>query len=92
MTSLTISTPAQTSNNPSISSQPTNLTVNVGSNATFSVGATGTPPLFYQWQFNATNLNGATNSTLTITNTTVSSSGSPIRVEGQASELATRVA
>lgn len=35
---------------PSITRQPTALTVNVGSQATFSVAATGAEPLFYQWQ------------------------------------------
>jgi len=36
-----------------------------GSNATFTVTATGTLPLAYQWIFNATNINFATNSSYT---------------------------
>jgi hypothetical protein len=53
---------------PLITSQPTNLTVPAGSNATFSVTAIGTPPLNYQWKFNGTNINGRTNSSLTLSN------------------------
>ncbi|HTS19741.1 MAG TPA: glycosyl hydrolase family 28 protein [Verrucomicrobiae bacterium] len=44
--------------------------------ATFNVLATGTPPLFYQWYYNTNSLlNGATNSTLTITNAQPSDAG-----------------
>ncbi len=52
---------------PLITSQPTNLTVYVGNNATFRVTATGTAPLAYQWRFNGTNLTGKTVSTLALT-------------------------
>ena len=53
---------------PTITTQPTNQTAFVGGNATFSVTAGGTTPLSYQWSFNTTNLLGATNATLTLTN------------------------
>ena len=54
---------------PVITQQPTNQTVIQGSNAAFSVTATGTAPLSYQWWFNGTNiLSGATNASLTLTN------------------------
>lgn len=46
---------------PSISQQPTNLTVNVGQSATFSVTASGVPALNYQWQKNNNNILNATN-------------------------------
>lgn len=36
---------------PSITTQPTNQTVPIGSTATFSVTATGTPTLTYAWQY-----------------------------------------
>ena len=39
-----------------------------GLDATFTVGAGGTPPLSYQWQFNGTNIEGATASSFTLTN------------------------
>jgi hypothetical protein len=42
--------------------------VTVGANVSFSVGASGTAPLAYQWQFNGTNLGGAVTSTLSLTN------------------------
>jgi hypothetical protein len=60
---------------PSITTQPTNQTVTVGGTATFSVTASGAPPLSYQWNFNGTNLSGATNQTLTLTNVRPSQAG-----------------
>ena len=53
---------------PTITQQPMDQTVAVGSNVTFSVYATGTEPLSYQWQVNGTNLvdgGNITNSTTT---------------------------
>lgn len=47
---------------PSITSQPANRTVAVGQTATFSVSATGSQPLSYQWQRGTTNISGATSS------------------------------
>jgi alpha-tubulin suppressor-like RCC1 family protein len=53
--------------------QPVNVTTNAGGNVTFSVTATGTSPLFYQWRKNGSNLtdsgevSGANSSTLTLT-------------------------
>ena len=49
---------------PSITTQPSNQTVTVGNNGTFTVTAMGTPPLSYQWQINSNNINGATNAAL----------------------------
>ena len=52
---------------PTITTQPQDQQVNAGQTATFSVAATGTPPLVYQWYFNTnTLLADATNSTLTL--------------------------
>ena len=53
---------------PSITSQPVSQTVNANANVTFSVGAAGTSPLHYQWQFDGTNISNATNSSLTLQN------------------------
>jgi RHS repeat-associated protein len=62
---------------PIINSQPASQTVGVGSNATFTVSATGCPSWSYQWWFNVTNsLNGATNATLTLTNVQSTNAGS----------------
>ena len=52
---------------PKLIDAPTNETVLVGSNANFQAQATGTL-LSFQWQFNSTNISGATNSTLNLTN------------------------
>jgi len=43
-------------------------TVTNGNPATFSVTARAAPPLRFQWRFNGGELNGQTNSTLTIAN------------------------
>jgi hypothetical protein len=64
---------------PSISSQPTNETVPVAGTASFSVSATGTAPLTYQWQMAGTNVPGATNSSLLVTNVQTSEAG-PYRI------------
>ena len=60
---------------------PQNTTVIVGSNAVFSVTATGSPPLSYQWQQAGTNLanggriSGATSNVLTIAATVTNDAG-----------------
>ncbi len=51
------------------------LLIGTGSNAYFFAYATGSEPLQYQWQFNGTNLLGATNSVLQITNAQPSQAG-----------------
>jgi uncharacterized repeat protein (TIGR03803 family) len=64
-----------------ITTQPMNRTNNAGTTATFSVAAANASPLSYQWQKNSTNLvngaklNGATNSTLTITSVSDNDAG-----------------
>jgi len=53
---------------PTIITQPQTLAATLGSNATFTVTATGDPTLLYQWRFGGVNLAGATAATLTLTN------------------------
>ena len=59
---------------PAISSQPAGLTNLIGTTASFSVIASGTSPLNYQWMLNETNLsdnghiNGSQTAVLTISN------------------------
>jgi hypothetical protein len=60
---------------PIILSQPAGQLVYVGGVASFSVGAAGSLPLNYQWQLNGTNLDGGTNSVLTLINVTPGQAG-----------------
>ncbi len=53
---------------PTITTPPASQTNFAGTNATFSVAATGFAPLFYQWQFDGTNISGATSTSLTVSN------------------------
>src|ERR1700676_741363 len=56
---------ATSSTAPSISSQPASKTVTLGQTASFSVTATGTASLSYQWQKNGAAISGATSSNYT---------------------------
>ncbi|MEI2725306.1 MAG: cohesin domain-containing protein [Verrucomicrobiota bacterium] len=60
---------------PFIVSQPASQTVTAGNNATFTVGAGGTPPLSYQWRFNSNDLTGETGVSLTLTNVQIANAG-----------------
>ncbi|MGO8931518.1 MAG: immunoglobulin domain-containing protein, partial [Limisphaerales bacterium] len=60
---------------PYIYTQPANQVVAVGGGVTFSVGVAGTPPLSYQWSFDGSALDGATNASLTLTNVQFSQAG-----------------
>jgi uncharacterized protein (DUF1800 family) len=61
---------------PAITTAPASQSVTAGQTATFSVLATGTGPLSYQWQKNGANIPGATSATYTTPATTMSDSGS----------------
>ena len=61
---------------PTITAQPQSQTVGAGSNATFSVIASGTPPLYYQWFFDGAALAGQTNSALTLNAASPANTGS----------------
>lgn len=71
---LTVTTP------PAITSQPTSQTVSVGQTATFSVTATGTAPLTYQWRKNGANIASATASTYTTPATVSADTGAQFTV------------
>ena len=64
---------------PSITAQPTNQTVAVGQTATFSVAASGTAPLSYQWQKNGVNISGANASSYTTPPTIAGDAGATFR-------------
>lgn len=61
---------------PSITVQPEDQIVTEGFDTTFSVTASGTPPLFYQWYFNSNPIPGGTNSVLVIQSVQDSHAGS----------------
>jgi hypothetical protein len=65
---------------PSITSQPQNQTVTAPATATFSVTATGTAPLSYQWNENGTAINGATAASYTTPETTGTDNGAKFTV------------
>jgi hypothetical protein len=61
---------------PTITQQPANVSVSVGSPASFSVTATGNPAPTYQWRKNFAPITGATSSTYTLTSAQTSDAGS----------------
>jgi hypothetical protein len=65
---------------PSITMQPTCQTVTVGQAATFSVSATGSMPLMYQWMKNGINIGGAMSSSYTTPATVWSDGGAQFTV------------
>ena len=65
---------------PAILAQPTSQTVIPGQAATFTVVASGTAPLTYQWQRNGTNISAATAASYTTPATATSDSGSTFDV------------
>src|SRR6266478_557479 len=65
---------------PSITKQPTSQTVIAGQTATFSVTASGTAPLSYQWQKNGTAITGASSASYTTPATSTSDTGEQFNV------------
>ncbi|MDR1816927.1 MAG: immunoglobulin domain-containing protein [Puniceicoccales bacterium] len=68
--------PAPAGSGPNITKQPEKTTVNVGSSASFSVMATGSPTPTFQWYFDGRAVPGATLSTYTIPAVTSENAGS----------------
>lgn len=65
---------------PAITTQPANTSVNVGQTATFTVVASGTAPLSYQWAMGGTNISGATSASYTTPATTAGDDGDTFAV------------
>lgn len=65
---------------PAITTQPANQTVTAGQTATFTVSATGTAPLAYQWQKNGTPISGSNSANYTTPATITADSGSKFAV------------
>ena len=61
---------------PSITNQPASLNVTLGQPASFSVSASGTATLNYQWRKNGTAISGATSATYSIAATTAADAAS----------------
>ena len=64
---------------PSITSGPSNQSVNSGQTATFSVLASGSAPLSYQWQRDGVDISGATGASYTTPATTLADDGAVFR-------------
>ncbi len=60
---------------PLITMSPQPQTVKLGTNVTFTVAATGLPAPEFQWQFNGTNIAGATNASLELTDVQFTNAG-----------------
>jgi len=77
-------TSAQQNTAPAVTTQPTDASVSVGSSATFTAAASGTPAPTVQWQSSTdgttwANVSGATSASLTVSNTTAGQSGTKYR-------------
>jgi hypothetical protein len=75
------------SNPPVITKQPSSATIKKGNNITFSIEATGTAPLTYQWKVNGSNVFGETNSTYKITNASADKIGITCTVSNLAADV-----
>jgi hypothetical protein len=88
---LTVRTAPQA---PAITAQPEDRTVNAGMAATFTVSATGTAPLAYQWSRDGAAISGATRQSYTSAATAASDSGArfTVRVSNAAGGVTSRAA
>jgi len=66
-------------NAPAITTQPADLMVAQGQSASFTVAASGAPPLSFQWQRNQVNISGATSSTYTLSSAAFADNGAKFR-------------
>ena len=64
---------------PGIVTNSGDQTVTISQNATFTITATGSPTLTYQWQNNGTNIDGATTLSITINNVQTADDGTVFR-------------
>ena len=59
----------------SITGQPQGQQCFIGANLTLTVGAAGTPPISYQWQFNGVDMPGCTSNSIILTNVQLAQAG-----------------
>lgn len=72
--------PSQPPTSPAITVQPMSAAVEPGAAVSFSVTATGTAPLSYQWQRDGNNIAGATSATWSLATTDLADNGTSLRV------------
>lgn len=60
---------------PAITNAPVSQVVKLGDTVNFTVGASGSVPLTYQWRLNSQPITGATNTTLVLTNVSAGNAG-----------------
>src|SRR5580698_752708 len=72
---LTVTSTPQNNTAPQIITQPASQTVTAGQSATFTVVASGSPTLTYQWQKNHANITGAAAATYSTPATSTSDGG-----------------
>src|SRR5256885_8143810 len=77
---LASSTTGSVTTAPSLTSQPASQSVTAGQTATFSVSATGTAPLSYQWKKNGIPVSGTSSFTYTTPATSTSDTGAQFTV------------
>lgn len=78
---------------PAIVSQPVAQVANVGGKVTFTVVATGTAPLSYQWLKDGVAISGATSATLDLTNVQGTDSGAySVRISSSAGTVTSNAA
>jgi subtilisin-like proprotein convertase family protein len=88
--SLTITA---TNSPPNITNQPQTQTVPCGGNATFTIGAQGTPPLSYQWRRNGSDLLGGTTTIYTVVPVSAADAGQySVRVSNVGGSVTSSVA
>ena len=71
-----VTTPPAITTAPAITTQPANASVVIGNPATFTVVASGTAPLSYQWEKNGMAVTGATTANYTVAAATLGDNGS----------------
>lgn len=76
VSSITLTSGSSGASAPVISTQPQSQTVTAGASVTFSVSASGTAPLTYQWKKGTIDIVGATNSSYAIPATVSGDAGS----------------
>ena len=76
-------------NRVAISANPTSLIIKEGQNATFTVSATGSEPIFYQWKLFGTNIPGANASTYVCSNIVPANAGTYSVIVSNIASIAT---